>query len=111
MQPSRKWSLPGFPLDDKCLNRLCCAKATVGDQLCSAGRLLRSVARWGMALGDDLKRRAAAAALAEVQPGMKLGLGTGSTAREFVDLLGERVRAGLTVLCVPTSEVTASQAR
>ena len=64
-----------------------------------------------MALSDDLKRRAAAAALAEVQPGMKLGLGTGSTAREFVDLLGGRVRAGLTVLCVPTSEVTASQAR
>jgi ribose 5-phosphate isomerase A len=61
-------------------------------------------------LSDDLKRRAAAAALAEVQPGMRLGLGTGSTARHFVDLLGERVRAGLDCLCVPTSEVTAAQA-
>lgn len=42
---------------------------------------------------------------------MKLGLGTGSTARHFVDLLGEKVAAGLDVLCVPTSEVTAAQAK
>lgn len=49
-------------------------------------------------------------ALTEVQPGMRLGLGTGSTARHFVDLLGERVRDGLDCLCVPTSEVTAAQA-
>ena len=41
---------------------------------------------------------------------MKLGLGTGSTAKHFVDLLGERVRAGLKVLCVPTSEATRLQA-
>jgi ribose 5-phosphate isomerase A len=61
-------------------------------------------------MNDDLKRQAAAAALAEVQPGMRLGLGTGSTARQFVDLLGERVRAGLDCICVPTSEVTAAQA-
>lgn len=57
-----------------------------------------------------MKRRAAAAALAEVQPGMRLGLGTGSTARHFVDLLGERVKAGFDCICVPTSEVTAAQA-
>jgi len=62
-------------------------------------------------VSDDLKRRAAAAALAEVESGMRLGLGTGSTARHLVDLLGERVRAGLDVLCVPTSEATAAQAR
>ena len=49
-------------------------------------------------------------ALTEVQPGMRLGLGTGSTARHFVDLLGARVRDGLDCLCVPTSEVTAAQA-
>jgi ribose 5-phosphate isomerase A len=61
-------------------------------------------------LSDDLKRQAAAMALTEVQPGMRLGLGTGSTARHFVDLLGERVRDGLDCLCVPTSEVTAAQA-
>ena len=62
-------------------------------------------------MSEDQKRIAAARALEEVRPGMKLGLGTGSTARHFVDLLGEKVAAGLDVLCVPTSEVTAAQAR
>jgi ribose 5-phosphate isomerase A len=60
---------------------------------------------------EDLKREAARAALEEVQPGMRLGLGTGSTAKHFVDLLGEKVAQGFDVLCVPTSEVTAAQAR
>jgi ribose 5-phosphate isomerase A len=41
---------------------------------------------------------------------MRLGLGTGSTARHFVDLLGEKVRAGLKVVGVPTSEATRAQA-
>jgi len=62
-------------------------------------------------VSDDLKRQAAAAALAEVRGGTRLGLGTGSTAWHFVDLLGEKVRGGLDCLCVPTSEVTAAQAR
>lgn len=62
-------------------------------------------------MSEDQKRIAAARALEEVRPGMKLGLGTGSTARHFVDLLGEKVAAGLDVLCIPTSEVTAAQAR
>jgi len=57
------------------------------------------------------KRLAAERALELVEPGMKLGLGTGSTARHFVDLLGVRVRDGLDVLCVPTSEATLAQAR
>jgi ribose 5-phosphate isomerase A len=57
------------------------------------------------------KRSAAASALALVENGMRLGLGTGSTARHFVDLLGARVAAGLDVVCVPTSEATAAQAR
>ncbi len=52
------------------------------------------------------KRQAAARALDWVRPGMRLGLGTGSTAKHFVDLLGERVRAGLDVIAVPTSEAT-----
>src|SRR5436305_6231149 len=56
------------------------------------------------------KRAAAARALDFVRPGMRLGLGTGSTARHFVDLLGERVRAGLNVIAVPTSEATLAQA-
>lgn len=56
------------------------------------------------------KRQAAARALEWVRPGMRLGLGTGSTAKHFVDLLAERVRDGLDVVGVPTSEVTRAQA-
>jgi ribose 5-phosphate isomerase A len=59
---------------------------------------------------DAHKRQAAARALEFVRPGMRLGLGTGSTAQHFVELLGERVRAGLTVVGVPTSEATRKQA-
>jgi len=59
---------------------------------------------------DGLKRQAAAQALEHVQDGMKLGLGTGSTARHFVDLLGQRVAGGLRVVGVPTSEATRAQA-
>ncbi len=59
---------------------------------------------------DDDKQRAAAAALDFVEPGMKLGLGTGSTAARFVDLLGARVAAGLKIIGVPTSEATRKQA-
>jgi ribose 5-phosphate isomerase A len=59
---------------------------------------------------DELKRQAAARALEEVRDGMRLGLGTGSTAKHFVELLGERVRAGLNVVGVPTSEVTRADA-
>ena len=59
---------------------------------------------------DELKRQAAARALEHVGDGMKLGLGTGSTAKHFVELLGERVRAGLDVIGVPTSEATRADA-
>src|SRR2546430_3105099 len=59
---------------------------------------------------EGQKRAAAARALDQVRPGMRLGLGSGSTARHFVDLLGERVRAGLAVIGVPTSEATRIQA-
>jgi ribose 5-phosphate isomerase A len=59
---------------------------------------------------EQLKREAARRALDLVRPGMRLGLGTGSTARHFVDLLGERVKEGLTVVGVPTSEKTKRQA-
>jgi ribose 5-phosphate isomerase A len=48
--------------------------------------------------------------LEEVRDGMKLGLGTGSTARYFVDGLGAQVADGLEVVCVPTSEATRAQA-
>jgi ribose 5-phosphate isomerase A len=60
---------------------------------------------------DRAKRAAAEAALALVEDGMALGLGTGSTAAIFVDLLAGRMnRDGLRVLGVPTSLVTAAQA-
>jgi len=59
---------------------------------------------------EHWKRSAAEAALAEVLPGMRLGLGTGSTARHFVDLLGVKVRDGLSVTAVATSEATRVQA-
>src|ERR1700681_1972180 len=55
---------------------------------------------------DSQKRAAAARALQFVEPGMRLGLGTGSTARHFVELLAERVRGGLRIVAVPTSEST-----
>jgi ribose 5-phosphate isomerase A len=59
---------------------------------------------------DELKRQAAARALEFVSDGMKLGLGTGSTAKHFVELLGEKVRAGFDVIGVPTSEATRNDA-
>jgi ribose 5-phosphate isomerase A len=59
---------------------------------------------------DELKRAAAARALDYVKPGMRLGLGTGSTARHFVDLLAARVRAGLDIVGIPTSEATRADA-
>ena len=59
------------------------------------------------------KVEAARAALQEVRSGMKLGLGTGSTAFEFVKLLGEALREGTLhdIRCTTTSEKTERQAR
>ncbi|HEY1541903.1 MAG TPA: ribose-5-phosphate isomerase RpiA [Xanthobacteraceae bacterium] len=59
---------------------------------------------------EKLKYAAAARAIDFVRPGMRLGLGTGSTAKHFVVLLGERVRGGLDVIGVPTSEATRADA-
>jgi ribose 5-phosphate isomerase A len=64
-----------------------------------------------MAQTVNLKREAAAAALDYVESGMRLGIGTGSTAEEFVRLLALRVAAGLDVTGVPTSERTAALCR
>lgn len=55
---------------------------------------------------ESAKARAAHAALDEIDNGMKVGLGTGSTAAHFVEALAGRMKAGLDVLCVPTSEST-----
>ena len=57
---------------------------------------------------SELKVEAARAALAHVGEGMRLGIGTGSTAEAFVRLLAEKVAGGLTVIGVPTSERTAA---
>jgi len=59
---------------------------------------------------DAQKRAAAARALDFVRPGMRLGLGTGSTAWHFIELLAERVHTGLDVLAVATSEATRAHA-
>ena len=61
----------------------------------------------------NLKIEAARAALQEVRSGMSLGLGTGSTAFEFVRLLGEALRNGTlqNIRCTTTSEKTEKQAR
>jgi ribose 5-phosphate isomerase A len=60
---------------------------------------------------DSQKRAAAVRAVEFVRPGMRVGLGTGSTARHFVEVLGERVRAGLDIVAVPTSEATHADAK
>lgn len=60
---------------------------------------------------DNQKRAAAARAVEFIRPGMRLGLGTGSTAKFFIELVGERVRAGLDLLAVPTSESTLADAK
>jgi len=56
------------------------------------------------------KAAAAKAAIDLVKPGMRLGLGTGTTAAPFVEEVGARVRDGLDVICVPTSEATHAHA-
>ena len=60
---------------------------------------------------NALKRAVAAKALEYVRDGMKLGLGSGSTAEIFVEMLAPKVRSGFKLLCVPTSERTATLAR
>jgi ribose 5-phosphate isomerase A len=60
---------------------------------------------------DELKRAAALRAIEEVEDGMILGLGTGSTAAFVVEGLAARVVAGLRVVGIPTAERTAAQAR
>ena len=60
---------------------------------------------------NALKRAVCAKAMEYVKDGMKLGLGSGTTAEIFVEMLAPRVRAGEKLLCVPTSERTAAHAR
>jgi ribose 5-phosphate isomerase A len=60
---------------------------------------------------DTLKEAAADFAVAQLQSGMVVGLGSGSTARLMVAALGRRVKEGLRIVGIPTSEQTADQAR
>ncbi len=60
---------------------------------------------------DRLKKEAAESAVAQVQDGMIVGLGTGSTAWFAVEAVGRRVAAGLRIVGIPTSEYTQEHAR
>jgi ribose 5-phosphate isomerase A len=60
---------------------------------------------------DSLKREAAMQAVAMVRDGMVVGLGTGSTAAFAIEGLIARVREGLRITGIPTSERSADQAR
>jgi ribose 5-phosphate isomerase A len=59
---------------------------------------------------DQLKAAAAEAAAAQLNDGMVVGLGTGSTAAFAIDAIGRRVAQGLRIIGVPTSERTTEQA-
>lgn len=60
---------------------------------------------------DSFKKAAALKAVEFIRDGMVVGLGTGSTAKHMVIALGEKVRAGMTLRAVPTSQETAALAR
>lgn len=60
---------------------------------------------------DGLKRAAALKAVDYVKDGMVVGLGTGSTAKHLVIALGEKVKAGMNLRGVPTSQETATLAK
>lgn len=64
----------------------------------------------GMLSPTDIKKITGEAAARIVQPGMTVGIGTGSTAYWFILALGQRVKAGLDIRCVPTSTNTAQLA-
>jgi ribose 5-phosphate isomerase A len=61
---------------------------------------------------DEMKKAAAPAVLPKIKDGMKIGLGTGSTANHFITALAEKVKAeNLNVVCVPTSAATTTLAQ
>ncbi len=62
-------------------------------------------------MSEKAKRVAAAAAVELVEDGMTLGIGTGSTAEYFIELLGQKVHAGLSVSGIATSDRSAALCR
>ena len=75
--------------------------------------ILRTMATVTHVTPDDLKRAAAARAIESIASGTVIGLGTGSTVRPLLELLGERLARGALhdVVAVPTSEDTAARCR
>lgn len=59
----------------------------------------------------DPKTNAARLAVSSIQEGMVVGLGTGSTAKIAIDLIGEKVKDGLKIVGIPTSQRSADQAK
>ena len=55
---------------------------------------------------DEAKQAVAARAVEFVADGMRVGLGTGTTATMFIRALGERVRQGLRIRCVASSDAS-----
>ena len=55
---------------------------------------------------DYAKELAAKKSLDFIEDGMVVGLGTGSTATCFIELLGERVKRGLKIRGIPTSKTS-----
>jgi len=60
---------------------------------------------------DELKRLVAARAVQEVEDGMVVGLGSGSTAAMAVEALAKRIAQGLRITGIPTSQQTAELAQ
>ena len=60
---------------------------------------------------DQLKKSAATEATQFIRDGMVVGLGTGSTAKHMIQVLGQKVRAGMNLRGVPTSQETATLAK
>ncbi len=60
---------------------------------------------------DQLKKSAATEAAQFIRNGMVVGLGTGSTAKHMIRALGEKVRAGMNLRGIPTSQETAALAK
>jgi len=59
---------------------------------------------------DQEKEAASRASLKFIKDGQIVGLGTGSTARYFIQLLGEAVKNGLRIRGIPTSDRSREQA-
>jgi ribose 5-phosphate isomerase A len=60
---------------------------------------------------EEAKKLAAQKAADLVSSGMRLGLGTGSTAKYFVEFIGAKTQGGMDLVCVPTSQATHDQAK